>query len=529
MARTLAQILIESARRYPDNVALDFDGEAVTYSALDELSNRLANALARRGVRRGDRVGLYLGKSIQSVAGLFAILKADAVCVPLDPTGPIQRIRYIIEDCGVSCLISHPEKARALGEVLAGETPIRRLVLAGEPGETGEIAGVPATGWGEVLAESAAPPPHRSLDIDLAYILYTSGSTGTPKGVMISNLNALSFVDWASEFFGITEADRLSCHAPLHFDLTIFDVYVALKCGAAVCLVPPEINVMPVDLARFISTRGITVWQSVPSVLVLLVNQGNLPRWTFDRLRLVLFAGEVFPVKDLRELMAKIPGAQYYNIYGATEINDVTWYHIAEPPTAPIPIGKPCSNVELFAIDDEGRRVEGPGVKGELYVRGLNVTQGYWGNPEMTAERYVQNPLHSLYHDVVYRTGDLVELDADGNYRYAGRRDSQVKVRGYRVSLNEVEDALMRHPEVEQAAVVVLQDESEANFLKAFLVPKGGAEISLKGLRNHCLGFIPRYMLPEEVEQCPSLPMTSTGKVDKQKLRAARTLAALEG
>ncbi|MEK7727955.1 MAG: amino acid adenylation domain-containing protein, partial [candidate division KSB1 bacterium] len=360
---------------------------------------------------------------------------------------------------------------------------------------------------------------------DLAYILYTSGTTGEPKGVMISHRNALTFVDWACDTIQLTPRDRVSNHAPLHFDLSIFDIFATVKAGATLCLVPPDTAKFPMKLAQFIATQKISVWYSVPSAWVLMLSHGKMAQCDFSGLRTIIFAGEVFPTKHLRDLMAKIPAAEFFNWYGPTETNVITSYQVkqlAPEQAQPIPIGKACANMEVFAVDAEGREVTEVGVTGELYGRGSGVAQGYWNDPAKTDSLFVRNPLQPHFHDRCYRTGDLVQRDAEGNFHYLGRSDHQVKVQGYRIELGEIETALLQHQEVEEAAVVALQNAEQVTFLKAFVVPRNGNGLEPIALKRHCAQFVPKYMIPEIVEVRTTLPKTSTGKTDKKVL-------ALEG
>ena len=521
MVRTLPEILADSAARFADRIAVAMDEETITYRELDAFSNRIANTLRENGVARGDRVTLLLDKSIAAVTTLFGVLKAGAICVPLDPNGPVERLVSIIEDCAPRALASSAGKKRRLDEILPAAKAISFLLLLDEAEIALPHRQLRLLTAADLDRASAAAPPHLAIDVDLAYILYTSGSTGRPKGVMISHRNVLAFIDWARDHFALTADDRVSSHAPLHFDLSLFDLYATLSCGGRVCLVPQGIAFMPVDLAEFIARQRITVWQSVPSVLVLLARQLTAPRDDFSALRVIFFAGEIFPPASLRELMARIPQARYYNVYGSTEINDVTCHRVETPPgDEPVPIGAACANADVFLLDEEGRLVTEPGIVGELHARGSTVSLGYWGDPEMTAARFVQNPLHDRFPDPVYRTGDLVELGADGQYRYVGRRDAQVKIRGYRVNLGEVEVAVRSHAGVDDVAVVDLPAPDGGRFLKAFVIAAAEADgFDPRALKRHCLARLPGYMLPEEFEICATLPRTSTGKIDRQRLR----------
>ena len=270
-------LLRRSAEERPDAVAV-IDGERqITYRALDERTSRLANLLVDRGVARGDRVGLYLDKSLESVVGIYGALKAGAAYVPLDPDAPTARLAYIARDCGIRILLTGVEKAGGWPDLLEAGAPLRTLVsLNGDVADPGSISAAEIVDAADIDAQPAATPDVGMIDSDLAYILYTSGSTGHPKGVMLSHRNALAFVGWAVERFAVGAEDRLSSHAPLHFDLSVFDLYAAAAAAASVTLVPPHASVLPRELVRFIEEQGITIWYSVPSILTMLTLRGGL-------------------------------------------------------------------------------------------------------------------------------------------------------------------------------------------------------------------------------------------------------------
>jgi amino acid adenylation domain-containing protein len=378
--------------------------------------------------------------------------------------------------------------------------------------------------WEAVLAEPpGALGDDLTIDSDLAYILYTSGSTGTPKGVMISHRASLTFVDWAAACAGLTEEDRVCSPAPLHFDLSVFDVFAACQAAACMTVVPENTSIFPARLAQWLERERISVWYSVPSVLTMLATHGNLPGFDLSGLRAVVFAGEVFPAKYLNRLMAELPSARYLNWYGPTETNVCTWYEV--PPgsaelTAPVPIGKACANTDAFAVTSEGDRVTKPGEEGELYVRGSGLMRGYWGDQEKTRRMLVSNPFQPAYDELAYRTGDLVTLDDEGNFVFLGRRDGMVKTRGYRVELGEVETALYAHPAIREAVVLPVPDELLGNRLRAVISADGAASLTREDVVNHCRRRLPSYMVPDVVEFREALPRTSTGKVDRAGLAA---------
>jgi acyl-coenzyme A synthetase/AMP-(fatty) acid ligase len=322
----------------------------------------------------------------------------------------------------------------------------------------------------------------------------------------------------------MTGDDRVTSHAPLHFDLSTFDIYVTIKAGGTVVLVPERLSVFPARLASLLQEERITVTYLVPSILSLMVNYGKLDTYDFSDLRMILFAGEVFPIKYLRKLVTTVPHADYYNLYGPTETNVCTYYKVqpkdlAPERTQPVPIGIACENTEVFAVDEAGELVTEPGQEGELWARGSCVAQGYWGDPEKTAKGFVCNPHQPYFDEVAYRTGDIVTLDADGvNWLYVGRRDHMIKSRGYRIDLGDIEAALYSHSNVKEAAVVAIPDELIGSRIQAFVVPLNGDGLTAQELEQHVGRHLPRYMVPEGIEFCDVLPKTSTGKVNRPVL-----------
>lgn len=519
----LHHLLVRAAEKHPQREAVVFGSESISYRELDLVTNRLANLLLENGVRRGDRVGIYMNKSIPSIISIHGILKAGAVYVPLDPNAPTSRHSYIVDNCQIKTILVSTLKQKQLKEIMASSNSIETVVLTDDKNDVDEAPGATFIPWQDVksFADDSSPQVP-SIETDLAYILYTSGSTGTPKGVMISHLNSLTFVRWVYDTFEFSEEDRFSNHAPLHFDLSILDIFVAFMSGATLVPVPEGLSSFPVRLSRWIQENQITVWYSVPSILSMLVLHGQLEKYDFSRLRMIFFAGEVFPVKYLRELMKKIPHPRYLNLYGPTETNVITYYEMPGIPpdeqTKPIPIGKTCANMEVFALTEDGKLVRAPGEEGELVARGSCVAQGYWGDAEKTAKGFVENPLQKNFSDRMYKTGDLVTLDEDGNYIYMGRKDHMIKSRGYRIEIGEIEAAIYSHPDVKEAAVIALPDDLIGNRIKAVLALQNGKTLSAADVRMFCSEKVPKYMIPELVEFREQLPKTSTGKVDKPTL-----------
>ena len=527
MAYLLQHLLTDAAARQPKRPAVASAGGLLSYQELDQLSNKMARALVRQGVAPGDRVGLLATKSAASLVGIYGALKAGACYVPLDPKAPAERLSYVLGDSGAAVIVADEPRAPQAA-ALAGRLPRLQAVVASLPDLPGpgqEAAGpvrdAAIVPWAAVAAESGEPlAEERAIEADLAYILYTSGSTGTPKGVMISHRNSLTFVEWAAAAARLTTQDRVCSPAPLHFDLSVFDIFAACRAAACVAVLPEGAATFPVSIAEWLERERISVWYSVPSVLTLLASYGSLGQFDLSRLREVIFAGEVFPPKYLARLMADLPHPRYLNWYGPTETNVCTAFEVpaGEADAGPAPIGKACANTEVFAVTSEGRRVSRPGEAGELYVRGPSVMRGYWGQPAKTAAALVRNPFGEEHRELVYRTGDLVTLDQAGNYVYLGRGDSMVKIRGYRVELGEVQAALYRHPAIREAAVLPVPDELLGTRLRAVVAAGGEGKLTREDVLDHCRQWLPEYMVPDIVEFREELPRTSTGKVDRAGL-----------
>jgi len=533
--RLLHHLLRDSARVYPEAIALkDFTGKSITYRELEHLSDRVARLLRGMGVQRGDRVGMCMAKSIDAIAVIFGILKAGGAYVPVDPSSPSARSAQIFIDCSVRVLVVENRFEASLRESFSA------LQSSTEgPGRMQDEAcnGVmqqwvlPDVGGGESVRYALGEVEQASLDWssgtmegepeDLAYILYTSGSTGRPKGVMLTHRNALSFVDWCTEAFSPEPSDCFSSHAPLHFDLSILDLYVAMKHAARLVLIDDTTGKSPGLLAELISQEKITVWYSTPSVLTLLLQYGKLEQFDLSALRMVLFAGEVFPVKHLRLLQEILPRPRYFNLYGPTETNVCTYFEIPSgiPPDREqaYPIGKVCGHLQGMVVGLDGRKVE-TGEAGELCIRGPSVTQGYWNLPEQSKRSYLSDDGFSDW----YKTGDIVAPLATGDYQFLGRRDRMIKRRGHRVELGEIEAALLRHRSVREAGVVVRDADSAGGVLVAVLAWDDSTRPSVIAMKKYCVEHLPASMIPDQFEFCSSLPKTSTDKIDYQMLSHSR-------
>jgi amino acid adenylation domain-containing protein len=511
MNELLHTLLSEAANSSPSSSAVVDGDREMTYQQLEKMANRIAHQLAQLNVSRGEPVGLYMEKSAESLACLYGVLKAGAAYVPLAPDAPAARLARIVRHAGIRVLLSGTERIRQWPALGGPDSPVEYLVCAnGTVGEADGSLSVAILDSAQLAQQPDSCPGIAVHPDDLAYILYTSGSTGMPKGVMLTHRNARAFVDWAVREFALTQTDRLSSHAPLHFDLSVFDVFAAAAVAAVLVLVPRDTAMFPAELAAFVRSKEISVWYSVPSAVNMLALRAGLGPDDLSGLRLVLFAGEVFPIDQLRQALAAFPTAEFYNLYGPTETNVCTYYHVPRPLPAgrtSIPIGLPIRDVELFCLD-ENRRPVRCGERGELWVSGPTVMRGYLGDPEHTAER-MRAPDAAHPEVIAYRTGDVVSQDDEGLWHFFGRLDSQIKSRGYRIELGEIEATLNTHPSVLECAVIPIPDDRYGNQIKAYVVSESA--VSSRDLTAYLRRSLPSYMVPWSFDRVTALPRTSTG------------------
>ncbi len=522
MPLSLVDLLRRSAATCPQRPAVALPGgPALSYAELERESARIAAVLVALGVRRGDRVGLVVPKSTHAVVGLWGVLRAGAAYVPIDPASPPRRAAFIAANCAMAAILASGELGETVAAIRETVPGIRIVPLHGE-----ELDGIAARPE-DVLAANAADGvrfPNANVR-DLAYILYTSGSTGEPKGVMVSHGAALSFVEWGAWRFELGPEDVLSNHAPLHFDLSTFDLFAAALVGAKVVVLDEETVRFPIAAAGLLESEKITTWYSVPGALRGMLRRGRLAQRDLRYLRTVLFAGESYPAEELHALQAVMPEVTLYNLFGPTETNVCTCWRV--PPAGTwsfpaIPIGWDCENCEGVVVGPDLKPVP-DGTPGELLVRGGTLMEGYWGDAEHTAAAFVPDFLHPHLGDQLYRTGDVVSRQPDGSYALHGRVDHMVKIRGYRVELGEIESALHRVEGVVDAAVVAVERrhaDGPETELVAFVSAAEGADGEAR-LRRQLAERLPKYMVPAEFRWLDRLPSTSTGKVDRQALAAA--------
>jgi amino acid adenylation domain-containing protein len=475
----LHEWLRQSAAAHPHALAIVEEERTTSFAELLQQAEALAGLFCQLGIQPCDCIALALPKTSEAIVAVFAALLAGVLYVPIHPGWPQERVDAILEECGALLMI------RGEGEAL------RILDLRTRQ----SLAWTAAT---EAVEPAMLP---RIEPEDSAFILFTSGSTGRPKGVELSHRAVSAFVRWTAEEFKIGPGDRIACPSPLGFDLSTFDIFNMALCGATVVLVPDHIAWMPRFLVQFVREARISCWYSVPSILAGMVRDGRMAAHSYPHLRLILFAGEVFPAPALAALQAVVPNALCANLYGPTETNVVTWCRVPEgfDGQQPLPIGRPCPYAAV-RIDESN---------GELLAGGDSLMRGYWNRPEETAGRMV-----TLDGIPYYRTGDRVVLAPEGDYLYLGRLDRQIKRRGFRIELGEIEAALLSHADILEAAVVAVANPRQSVCIAAFVRLSAPDTMTMTDIKTHCGRRLPTYMLPDRILFVDAIAKGGRGKTD---------------
>ncbi len=506
----IEEFLENSARRSGEKTALVVGERRLTYAEVERRANRLAHSLIAEGVERGDRVMVYLENSVEAVLAVFAILKAGAAFVMINPTTKAEKFSYILNHCRAAALITDGAKLDTVRQCISGSS-LKAVFAAAAPGCAARQNGRRMLRLENALADetiNSAPPPKRAIDMDLAALVYTSGSTGKPKGVMITHLNAVTAAHSIIAYLENTADDIVLNVLPLSFGYGLYQVFMMFRVGGTVIL-ERSFAYPAAVLDRIVRERA-TGFPMIPTISAMLL-QMDLTKWDFSHLRYITNAGAAMPLEHIAELRRLIPNVKIYSMYGQTECTRVTYLPPDQIDLRPASVGRGMPNQEHYIVDDSGRR-GGPGVVGELVVRGSHVMKGYWEMPEATdrALRPGAYPWERVLH-----TGDLFKTDEEGYLYFVGRKDDIIKTRGEKVSPREVEDVLYAIPGVAQAAVFGVPDKMLGSAIKAVIVPRAGAQLSEREVLRHCAAHLDDYMVPKFVEFRDEMPTTASGKVAK--------------
>ncbi|PEY73227.1 non-ribosomal peptide synthetase [Bacillus thuringiensis] len=486
---TIISYFERQVERTPDAIAVVYENERVTYGELNQRANRLAHALQNAGIHQGSKVGIYLLRSIEMVVAVLGVLKTGAAYIPLDSKYPIERTSYTVEDAQVSLVIT--------------EEAIQSQLL---PHFKGEIFCL------ESECVKIQQQSSQNLDVaigtsDVAYVIYTSGSTGKPKGVVLEHRSVSALVNWAKRVYSVEELSGVLFGTSLCFDLSVFELFVTLSVGGKVIVAENALY-----LTELLAKNEVTLINTVPSAIDAILQMDSIPR----SVQTVNLAGEPLKAHIVKRLYDLGHVKRVYNLYGPTE--DTTYSTASlvgyrEEPN----IGRPIDNTRIYLLDDK-RRMVPIGLPGELYIGGEGLAREYFNNPHMTQDKFIQDPFSKNPKDCLYRTGDLARYQANGNLEYLGRMDHQIKIRGFRVELGEIETRLLELQGVREVVVVAQEDEKREKMLVVYWSSVDDQVLTEYQLRSYLQSVLPEYMVPSHYIKIESIPLMPNGKVDRKSL-----------
>lgn len=499
---SVVKLLDNSASRYPDKTAVIDDENRISYKDFQQISKSVGSYILNKGYQPNSPILVYMKKGWQEVSSFMGILYSGNYYVPIAFDMPVSRIEKIAENLSPVLIITDAE----CYENVQASSELKNIdcVIFGSISET------------KIDEKKIALALKSVIDTDPVYIMYTSGSTGVPKGVVVTHRGVRDYAEWTTTEFGFTKDDIFGNQAPFYFDNSIFDIYSALLVGATMVIIPEVLFNFPLKLPQYLRDMDITVIFWVPTVMINIANSGALEGIEMPSLKKVLFCGEVMPNTQLNIWRKHFPDLMYANLYGPTEITDVCMYYVVDREfnnSDPLPIGKACRNMRFTILNDEDKIAKTNEV-GELCVSGSGVSLGYYNNPDTTAKVYIQNPVNSTFTERFYRTGDLAYVNDEGLVIFIGRKDSQIKIKGNRVELGEIENAAMCVPDVEGACAVY-----DAEKIQIVLFVESKAELKLRTFNNLLKAYIPKYMLPSKLIVMDKFPHTANDKIDRVTLK----------
>ncbi len=507
------EFLERSAERLPAKEALVTGSQRYSYSRLDSESNRIAHALIEAGVEYGERVAILIDNSAETVISIWGALKADAIFLAVNPTTKSRKISYILNNCRASALITHTSKWKTVSPALQDTPSLKAIILCGRaiPG-TGDIS-PPVIPWDEALSAPSHRPDRKTIDIDLASLVYTSGTTGNPKGVMMTHQNMVAASTSITTYLENVEDDIILNTLPLSFDYGLYQILMAAQFGGKVIL--ERSFTYPYDIINKLKQEKATGFPIVPTMLAILLKLKDIGNENFESLRYITNTAAALPESHIKSFRKMFPGVTIYSMYGLTECKRVSYLPPGQIDIRPNSVGKGMPNEQVYLVDEDGSLITEPGVVGELVVRGANVSRGYWEKPEETAG--ILKPGKYPWERVLH-TGDLFRMDREGYLYFVSRKDDIIKSRGEKVSPREVEDALYMLDDVLEAAVIGVPDKLLGEAIKAFVKLKDDSVLTEKKLMAHCSRNLEDFMVPKYIELKQSLPKTSSGKISKKGL-----------
>ncbi len=513
--------LSRSAKRTPDKVALVCGDQRWTYRQLDGHSTFLAKRLAERGVQRHERVAILLDNSAETVISIYGILKAGAAFVNLSSTIKGNKLAYILRNSGASHVIAHVKKANVVLDALDRlDQPLRLTWVGDKQAAPSSVSGI-SSSWEDVFdiepealqAEASSFAPPRTIDVDLATLIYTSGSTGEPKGVMSTHQNMISAARSIVQYIGNEPDDVILDVLPLSFDYGLYQVIMAFMFGGTVVLEQSFLYLHAI-LER-IAHEKVTGFPIVPTIVAMLLRLRKIEGYDLSSLRYLTNTGAALPVEHIRRLREVLPHVTIVSMFGLTECKRVSFLPPHRLDEKPSSVGIAMPNCEVSVVDEHGEPVP-PGQPGELVVRGANVMQGYWNDPDLTARTYRSGKYPA---DRRLHSGDVFRCDEEGYLYFLGRRDDMIKTKGERVSAKEVENCLHAMDRISEVSVIGVPDEIFGQAIKAFVVPAGGSTLTAQDILRYATENMESFMVPKYVVFMDELPKSGNGKIDRKKLQ----------
>ncbi|EOZ3524143.1 amino acid adenylation domain-containing protein [Campylobacter upsaliensis] len=485
--------LQKSVKKFPHKTLFkEMGGVSITYKEFDDLSQKVAtkllNTLAKEPIQ--SPILIILPKSINTLISFFGVAKSGNFYTLLDEKMPLERIEKIIKVLKPKAFIT----SKSLNLKLDLPTLYTEDFESYERDE-------------EALIKARL----KHIDTNLLYVFFTSGSTGLPKGVSISHKSVIDYAFWVSEEFELDENEIIANQAPLYFDNSILDIFPTIKEGGSVHLVPNSLFAFPLKVLEYLENEGVNTIFWVPSVLIYFANTQALEKFKLEKLKKVLFCGEIMPNKQLNYWRTHLPHTLFANLYGPTEITDVCCFYKVDREFKDdelLPIGKACKNTELLVFDENKNFINEVGKKGELFVRGTSLSLGYYNDIEKTKAAFIQNPLHHNYLDLLYKTGDIVAYNEFGELLCYGRLDNQIKFKGHRIELGEIEAVLNSHEKIKNSACIFKDDKLIAFY-------ESEEELDLKGF---CKQKLPPYMIASSFVRVEKFALNANGKIDRKVL-----------
>jgi amino acid adenylation domain-containing protein len=497
----LHELFTAQVEQTPNEVAVIFENQKLTYRELNTRANQLANYLKNLGVGPEVLVGICLERSLEMVVGLLAILKAGGAYVPLDPAYPQERLTFILKDIQTPLILTV--------ELLAKNLAIAQTQVVCLDSD-----------W-EIIAQNSRENPVTEVTVNnLSYVIYTSGSTGNPKGVMITHRGICNTLCWRQNTFKLTPQDKVLQTISFSFDPSVWQIFWPLSFGAQLIMACPGGHQDPAYLIETIIKQQITVIALVPSMMRLLLEEEGIENC--QSLRHVTSGGEALPIELVERFFARLKLDNILqNCYGPTEaaIDATFWTCQRGTDYSFAPIGRPITNTQIYILDEDLQPVA-VGEAGELHISSIGLARGYLNRPELTKQKFIPNPFASEVGTSLYKTGDLVRYLPDGNIEFLGRIDNQVKISGFRIELGEIETILEQHPAIKQTVVIAREDVPGDKRLVAYLVAKSQPSPTPTELRRYLQQRFPEYMVPSAFVFVPQLPLTPNGKIDRRALPA---------